>query len=632
MAAKKKSAVDKAARRRNSRVTTDPLDFRDCMYSPPVRDRPPALLLPGKKIPVLDQEQTSACTGFALAAVVHWLLGVDAQAAARERVSPFMLYSMARRYDEFPGSKEDSGSSLRGALKGWHKHGACRFDRWPGLNMPEVPEDPKDDWWGDAIRRPLGAYYRIDPEALASMHVALAQVGIVYASVVAHAGWDEGYNVRSTGGTYWEIPQQRVRASDGGHAFAIIGYTQQGFIIQNSWGRGWGTGGLALLTYRDWRENAMDCWVAQMGVVTSLHLAIAESATLRRRAGQVEVAQEEKLRNHEIAPYIVNMENNGKLSESGDFRTTAGDLEALVTTYLERAREEWKLSDKDAMDIAIYAHGGLTKEEDAAATAAEWIPALYQQKIFPIFMMWETGLIKTLTNMIEDVFEEAPVRTAGIQRWWDERLERSLAAPGTRIWREMKENGEALSGSKQSGGVLLYTYATQSPAFKPKRDRLHLIGHSAGAIVHCHLADTLAQKGWTFASANMMAPAATVELFERKMLPLVKEKTVRHYTQWHLSDTLELKDTTCRAILGYGRSLLYLVSHSFEGGSLTPIIGMQKYYESVSAPANMEAWAAVSHATNSTTHGGFDNDPTTMQSVIKSIRKTQPASRAKRSR
>ena len=47
-------------------------------------------------------------------------------------VSPFMLYSMARRYDEFPGdSQVDAGSSLRGAMKGWYKHGACADALWP---------------------------------------------------------------------------------------------------------------------------------------------------------------------------------------------------------------------------------------------------------------------------------------------------------------------------------------------------------------------------------------------------------------------------------------------------------------------------------------------------------------------
>ena len=44
-------------------------------------------------------------------------------------VSPYMLYALARRYDEFPGTA-DVGSSLRGAFKGWHRHGVCR--RRPG--------------------------------------------------------------------------------------------------------------------------------------------------------------------------------------------------------------------------------------------------------------------------------------------------------------------------------------------------------------------------------------------------------------------------------------------------------------------------------------------------------------------
>jgi len=42
-----------------------------------------------------------------------------------------MLYSMARRYDEFPGDPDiDTGSSLRGAIKGWYKHGACSDRLW----------------------------------------------------------------------------------------------------------------------------------------------------------------------------------------------------------------------------------------------------------------------------------------------------------------------------------------------------------------------------------------------------------------------------------------------------------------------------------------------------------------------
>ena len=70
-----------------------------------------------RSIFVADQGSTSACTGFGLATVVGHLLRI-AERPKEAEVSPWMLYSMARRYDEFPGA-EDAGSSVRGALKGW---------------------------------------------------------------------------------------------------------------------------------------------------------------------------------------------------------------------------------------------------------------------------------------------------------------------------------------------------------------------------------------------------------------------------------------------------------------------------------------------------------------------------------
>ena len=54
----------------------------------------------------------------------------------------------------------------------------------------------------------------------------------------------------------------------GGHAFAIIGYDQRGFWVQNSWGRGWGLGGRALWTYEDWQQNITDAWVLRLALST----------------------------------------------------------------------------------------------------------------------------------------------------------------------------------------------------------------------------------------------------------------------------------------------------------------------------------------------------------------------------
>lgn len=613
--ATKKKKIDKAARR--STVKIDRIDLRDQRYLPSIHTAPPAQLIPDREIPVLHQKETSACTGFSLASVVHYL---QAKGGSYERVSPFMIYSMARRYDEFPGSVKDEGSSLRGALKGWSRHGICHDKLWKTLKMPPVPDNPREDWWSDAMRRPLGAYYRVDVKSIADMHVALNEVGVLYASAICHAGWDAGDDVEMPAGQYWQIPYRKAAPSDGGHAFVILGYTYEGFIIQNSWGPEWATGGRAILRYEDWRAHAMDCWVVQIGVATALHLAIAESSSLRMSGAKVELAQDEKLRNHELAPYIVNMENNGELSNSGDFRTTEEDVEALVSTYLERAREQWGLRADAPVDIAIYAHGGLTGETEAAEAASRWIPALYEQRIFPIFLMWETGLISTLGNMVKDWFEDEPKKTAGFRDWWNERLERSLAKPGTAVWNEMKENAEAIGSNAKGGGTLLYHAAMQSKAFKPSRDRIHLIGHSAGGIVHSHLADSLAKKRWHLRSVNLMAPAGQVDLFDKKLRPHLHSGRIGQYNQWHLSDPLEQKDGSCNLVLGYGRSLLYLVSESFEGGKRTPIIGMQKYAKALAGLRNAKQFAAQSRETNSAEHGDFDNDAATLQSVIRQIK------------
>src|SRR5213075_629768 len=52
----------------------------------------------------------------------------------------------------------------------------------------------------------------------------------------------------------------------GGHAFALVGYNEIGFLVQNSWGTTWGKDGFATLPYEDWLECAYDAWVARPGV------------------------------------------------------------------------------------------------------------------------------------------------------------------------------------------------------------------------------------------------------------------------------------------------------------------------------------------------------------------------------
>jgi hypothetical protein len=104
----------------------DRIDLRDWPYQPALAPLSDELVNCHLSPEILDQGGEGACTGFALAGVINYLL---AQRGLSRRVSPHMLYEMARCYDEWPGEKYE-GSSARGAMKGWARHGVCDRKLW----------------------------------------------------------------------------------------------------------------------------------------------------------------------------------------------------------------------------------------------------------------------------------------------------------------------------------------------------------------------------------------------------------------------------------------------------------------------------------------------------------------------
>jgi hypothetical protein len=107
----------------------DRINMKDWPYQPSLRSLPDQLVNCHLVPEILDQGHEGACTGFALAAVVNFLLH---QRGSPRRVSPRMLYELARRYDEWPGESY-VGSSARGAMKAWERHGVCSRHEWPDV-------------------------------------------------------------------------------------------------------------------------------------------------------------------------------------------------------------------------------------------------------------------------------------------------------------------------------------------------------------------------------------------------------------------------------------------------------------------------------------------------------------------
>jgi hypothetical protein len=277
------------------------------------------------------------------------------------------------------------------------------------------------------------------------------------------------------------------------------------------------------------------------------------------------------------------------------------------------------------------------------------VPALFAAKIFPIFIMWETGW----DDILGDIFKDALAKvsgsaggpfwdklTKGVSQWWYERIENLVSVPGTMEWDEMKQNADAGATRADGGLQKLYKIAAEDKYKKlVSRLRIHLIGHSAGAIFHCHLGPALINAGLRVDGTYFMAPACRTELFEQKLMPLYKSGRIPCYTQFHLSDPVELQDL-CTNL--YHHSLLYLVSNAFEHHRGQPILGMEKFFLADpllnTAPGNAAVWDVVTSPTgpktnpanisNSTSHGGFDNDADTRQAILTRILARRQAARS----
>lgn len=639
----------------------DPPDFRDRMYSPTLdalksKFNPKPFDDPVWTARVRNQEDTSACTGFALAAMVEALAYKRKTVSSRPDVaalkfSPFMLYYFARRYDEFGHDNEDSGSTARASMKAWHKHEACKMTHWPKLN--DKPSTANEKWVSDAFKTPLGAYYRVDHQSISDLHAAISTTGVVYVTAETHSGWetpDENGRIRNV----------REEPSGEGHAFLLVGYDEHGFWIQNSWGSEWGLNGFAHLDYTDWREHGWDAWIGQIGVYITSHLNSLGCGLQIERAAETTPASKDRdplraarsllsanpvVQAQQINPYIVNLENNGVLSNSGVFRTSPRDLEDLVNFYLPEAIKDWKLSDNDPVDVALYAHGGLVPENSAGETAATWISALYARKIFPVFFMWETGLLNTIGNIFRDLLGRGRAAGEGsLSRlletsadrfldFKDDRLEGLVAPASTPIWDEIKENSALASNNPNGGLSILARLLREADQALVKRLRFHLVGHSAGAVFHAHLLPKLIGLGLKVQGVHFMAPACRIDLFQENILPHFQAGQIPVFTQFHMDDLFEQADN-CLGI--YNRSLLYLVSNACERRRGTPLLGMERFVREAAwkdnpNPREITAWEFISSPTSplpqdplkrsiATAHGAFDNDPHTIRSILERIK------------
>ena len=592
-------------------VRQDRLDLRDRVYQPVLKSLSASypdtkyinhiLQCYKEENLILDQGDNGACSGYALASVINYLLWkqqnseniheTDTEKKRSEVVSSKMLFNLARIYDEWDG-EDYEGSSCRGAMKGWHKHGVCSETYWEFSK-----DEPQKGWDINSIEKPLGAYYRVDKNSISDIQAALCEVGALYVSASIHDGWWElnNYKDRNVENIDHDMPIIPYEIfSQGNHAFVIVGYTRQGFIIQNSWGRGWGNCGFAILSYKEWLKNGLDVWVAVMGVpidienssqtITTESLASASKVyeELEEKSSSKKAAiNEENAYNHTLV-----LNANGRVKHT-IIRTST--LKRSIEVICYDNLKTWLSHSSKNRKVMIYALGGLENEKKYIAKIEKLIPYFLNNGVYPIFLTWQQSYQKAIEESIETFFKES---LDGKSKQVEEKIledevalnraiENHCKKIATRgVWVEMKEQShnaikkkvKGFSGNR-SGILYLLTKSLKKLSEEFNSLELHAMAHSAGSeLLTTSWLKQLEKQKIKLSSLHLLAPTVSIQdsntyIIRAHKKGVIEKKNIHIYI---LNKEMEKADNISK----YSQSLLYLISRSLEKIHKTPLLGL----------------------------------------------------------
>jgi hypothetical protein len=509
-------------------IERDQIDVRDRAYEPTLAPLAPRMEPPAELLTVLRdghdewrlprwQGDEGTCGGQALAALID-IERIRAREPNGYRVSARMIYETAR-LKLAPGS--DEGVSLRDVIKAFYNYGVCREQLWPyvpgerstGLNVERAR---------DAKSISLGAYYRLRPN-LNTYHAALHETGAVLVSASLHDGWRHDRVAAGNG-----VIEPPAPGRSGGalalekHAFVIVGYTPEGFLVLNSWGRDWGgwtpptppgtppaapVPGMALWRYRDWADSIMDGWVLRLGVgaAEAFEYSIGDQGL-----GFGADAPARSTPVHAILGNFLHLDD-GNFVESGAYVSTRLTLdETLRLLRDDPAGQAYR-------GVLLTFAGGLLGLKDAAEQVARWKRLVRDEHWYPFTVLWCVDYVEQARAVLDGVFAEA-IATAGAPGpRLDRVVEERAHGIGRALWRDI---GCAAARAARPGGPL-HDLARAGAALAAARPGfgLRIVAESEGAFALAELLRALqtpafaAEAGPFFdmlESVDLVAPPLTL--------------------------------------------------------------------------------------------------------------------------
>lgn len=369
-----------------------------------------------------------------------------------------------------------------------------------------------------------------------------------------------------------------------------------------------------------------------------------------------------------LSPHLVNL-RNGRLTAGGLASTTAEDVDRIFEVHLPRFIAEHPGS---PVPLMFWAHGGLVPERTGLAAAAHHVPWWLANGVYPVYFVWETGLLEALGTRIRNgidrlrpavPFEEAAdkfvewiARHAGGQAVWAD-LKASAArsvdpadgpspiaddgdaaagdvGPGTDAGDAGPAVVEGGIGADEGGARYVARKLAEYLRQYPGTVTLHAVGHSAGSIFHSYFLRAAFEEGVpAFESFIFLDPAILIEEFKRDIVPRIGNG-IHALSTFALGKQRALDDE-CKFlnITFYNKSLLYLVHHALEDEEDAPLLGLQENVEadpvlremfSRADPRFQAIWSPqldgpLGSRSDAREHAGIDSEPVTMESVARRI-------------
>ncbi len=180
-----------------------------------------------------DQKDTGSCVGWAAAdAVLRWHFVETGRIGRNERLSPRYIWMASKEMDDdlsYPTSFiELSGTYLKSALDVARKYGCVLEDVLPFAGDKLYPGEVKD-FYALASNLKIAKYVNLGTNPT-TWRTWIARQGPVLTRLVCDATW---MDASATGGV---LAEYDPKTAYGGHAVALVGYDETGFIVRNSWG------------------------------------------------------------------------------------------------------------------------------------------------------------------------------------------------------------------------------------------------------------------------------------------------------------------------------------------------------------------------------------------------------------